>query len=277
MMKSILVGLDGSPHSRVAVDLAIQWAKKLDAFVVGIGVIDEPAIRQPQPVPLGGLPGPEVAEEKVMADARRKVEHFLEQLALRCAEEKVACKLLEDVGVPWKQIVTEAQRYDAVMLGRRTYFHFETQEGPDDTLVQVLKHCPRPVITVPDSLREGRQIMVAYDGSLQAARAVQALEFLGLANGREIIVVSIGESHVEAARHADRAAEFLRLHDLKAISHAVASTDPPGEVLIEELRKIDPHLLVMGAYGKPTWREFIFGSVTRAVLKMTPVPLLLAH
>jgi nucleotide-binding universal stress UspA family protein len=63
-----------------------------------------------------------------------------------------------------EQIVLEAQRYDLVLLGQQTYFHFETQEGPGDTLV------------------------------------------------------------------------------------------------------------VMGAYGRSTWREFLFGSVTRHVLRDSPVP-----
>ena len=34
----------------------------------------------------------------------------------------------------------------------------------------------------------------------------------------------------------------------------------------------------MGAYGRSRWREFVFGSTTRAaLLKTSPVPLLLSH
>ena len=39
----------------------------------------------------------------------------------------------------------------------------------------------------------------------------------------------------------------------------------------------NPALLVMGAYGQPAWREFIFGSATRSLLKLSPVPLFLCH
>jgi nucleotide-binding universal stress UspA family protein len=36
-------------------------------------------------------------------------------------------------------------------------------------------------------------------------------------------------------------------------------------------------LLVMGAYGRWRWQEWVFGGVTRHVLHHTPVPVLMAH
>ncbi len=277
MLKSILVGLDGSPHSRVAVELGIRWAKRFDALVVGLGIIDEPTIRHPEMVPIGASSYKEHRDAAFMAEARRKVEQYLEHFALRCAEAQVSCKVLEDVGMPAEQITLEAQRYDVILLGRRTYFHFETQQGPDETLHDVVKQSPRPVITVPDSVRAGRCVMVAYDGSLQAARAVQAFAATGLDESQEVHVVCVGPDHVEATRHADRASEFLRAHDIKAQTQVVVSELSPGDVILDEVFKRDPGLLVMGAYGKPAWREFLFGSVTRTVLERNPVPLFLYH
>ena len=71
--------------------------------------------------------------------------------AVRCAEAKVACKVLEDVGLPHEQIELQAQRYDLIVLGQQTRFHFETQEGYDDTVRRVLKNCPRPVDRGPEA------------------------------------------------------------------------------------------------------------------------------
>ena len=42
MLKSILIGLDGSPSSAAAVELGIQWAKRFNALLVGLGIVDEP-------------------------------------------------------------------------------------------------------------------------------------------------------------------------------------------------------------------------------------------
>ena len=44
MIKSILIGLDGSPFSHAAVKLGMCWAKQLDAMLVGISIVDEPVV-----------------------------------------------------------------------------------------------------------------------------------------------------------------------------------------------------------------------------------------
>ncbi len=274
MLKSILVGLDGSAYSTSAVELGIRWARQFDALLVALGVIDEPTISRAEMVPLGASSFKQHRDEVVLARARREVEQFLEQFALRCAEAGVASKLLEDVGMPYDQILLEAQRYDLILLGQRTYFHFATEDDPCETLKKVLKSTPRPVVTVPEKLGDGTRVVIAYDGSLQAARALQAFQVSGLADSQEVHVVTVGDNRIEAARHADRAVEFLRFHDIKAQPHGLEAA-PAGEVILDQARQLDARLLVMGAYGQPTLREFFLGSVTRTALKTSTIPLFL--
>jgi len=277
MMKSILVGLDGSPYSERAVEFGIRWARKFDALLVGLGIIDEPTIRMPEAMPIGASYFKASRDEAKLADARRRVDQFLERFSIRCAEAGVSSKVLEDVGHPAQQIVTESQRFDVILLGRQTYFQFETQEGVDNTIKEVLKSSPRPVVTVPAVLKPGQCVLAAYDGSLQASRSLQLFQALEAHEGMDVHVLSVADNHVEAARHADRAAEFLRFHDVKAHTHAVASGQPPAKVILEYVHKLSPGLLVMGAYGKSTWREFFFGTVTKVILKDNPVPVFLYH
>ena len=54
MLRSIVVGLDGSAYSAAAVALGIRWAQRSGAVLVGLGIIDAPTMCKPQPVPLGG-------------------------------------------------------------------------------------------------------------------------------------------------------------------------------------------------------------------------------
>jgi nucleotide-binding universal stress UspA family protein len=277
MLKSILIGLDGSEYSSPAVELGIRWAKRFDALLVGLGIIDEPTIRKPEPVPLGASYFKEQRDDALVARARRQIEQFLEEFALRCAEMGVPARVLEDVGLPSEQILLEAQRYDLIVLGQQTFFHFQTQGEPCETLHKVLKNSPRPVVTVPQKLAEGKSVLIAYDGSLQAAHALYALYASGLAEGRPVHVVSVNPDGKQAARLTDRAVEFLRFHDIQAVAHGLASTAKPGEVILEQARHLQADLLVMGAYGQSVLREFFLGSVTRSVLQESTVPLFLYH
>jgi nucleotide-binding universal stress UspA family protein len=277
MLRSILIGVDGSAHSSTALELGLRWARRFDALIVGLGIVDEPTIVQPEMVPLGASAFKQQRDEAVLKRARHQVEQFLERFALRCAEAKVAHKLLEDEGLPYQQIVQEAQRYDLILLGQQTYFRFATQEGPCETLPKVLKNTPRPVVTVPEMLGDGASVVIAYDGSLQAARALHAFQASGLGSSQEIHVVSVSSDHVEAARHADRAVEFLRFHEVLATPHVVSPEESVADALQDQARQLHAGMLVMGAYGQPTLREFFLGSVTRSLLNQSTLPLFLYH
>jgi nucleotide-binding universal stress UspA family protein len=277
MVRSILVGLDGSPFSRGAVELAVGWARQSDALIVGLGVIDEPTICQSEMVPIGASAYKQRSDEARLARATRQVEQILEQFSLRCANAGVASKVLEPVGDPAEQILREAQRYDLILLGRQTHFHFATQDEPCDTLHRVLRNTPRPVVAVPDQVLGGKSALVAYDGSLQATRALQLFQGVMGGGWETVHVLSIGNDKVEAARVADKAVEFLRFHDVAATPHAVAAAGPPYRVILDQARHLNAGLIVMGAYGQSTLREFFLGSVTQSLLKESPVPLFLYH
>jgi nucleotide-binding universal stress UspA family protein len=51
----------------------------------------------------------------------------------------------------------------------------------------------------------------------------------------------------------------------------------PEEALIAEARHMDADLIVMGGYGQSRLREFVFGGVTRALTRTSPLPLFLSH
>jgi nucleotide-binding universal stress UspA family protein len=277
MIKGILVGIDGSQFSESALELAIRWAKRFDALVVGLGVIDEPNIHGGEALPIGATYYKSMQGKAMFAEARKKVDRFLENFSLRCSNEHVAFTPLEDVGSPATQIELKSQRYDIVLLGKETHFEFETKSGPDDTLVGVLRHGYRPVVTVPLELPDTRQILVAYDGSVQAARALQAFEASGLATMREVHVITVADSRLEAARIADRAVQFLSLHDITARAIPLESRSQPADAILDQARRVNAELLVMGAFGKPSLREFFIGTVTRLVLSQASVPVFLHH
>ncbi len=284
MLSSILVGLDGSDYSHNAIEVGIYLARKTGALLVGLGVVDEPTIREAEPsLVAAGVPYAEpVLYRERIANARREVEQFLSHFGRRCAKAGVACKVLEDVGLPHEQIELQAQRYDLILLGQQTRFHFETQEGYDDTVRRVLKNSPRPVITVPGRLNlkpdePGHTVLVAYDGSLQAARALQAFQNSGLAGVLPTIVVSVSDEPLEAARIAERAIDYLRFHDIMAESHPISTQKATAQVLLDAAAEHQSVLIVMGGYGQPILREFFIGSITRTLLIDSPVPLFLYH
>jgi nucleotide-binding universal stress UspA family protein len=272
MLRSALVALDGSAYSEPALALAIDWARRYGARLLGLGVLDVPSIRGAEPVPLGAGAYKKARDEARLVEAHRRVVGFLADFQARSRAAGVAAEVLEDIGDPAVRILREVQRCDLVILARETHFRFETQAEPDETLGQVLRGSPRPVVVVPRELPEGQGIVLAYGGGREAARTLQTFQLLGLAAGEAVQVVSIHRDADEAKALTRLAGEYLTAHGAQHRLRPIVSTAPPAEVLLEEIQHARPRLLVMGAQGHHPLRDLFGTSVTRAVLRACPVP-----
>jgi nucleotide-binding universal stress UspA family protein len=284
MLGSVLIGLDTAKHADTLVELGIRWAKPTGATLVGLGVVDEPGIRAIEPAfPVGGTPDVDPVihrgYEARMADVRRKVEQLLEQFAARCLEAGAKHEVVTAVGSPHEMIEGEAQAADLVLLSRGGQFRFTaTGDEGDETLTKVLKDAARPIVVVPATPAPAGAIVIAYDGSLQAARALAAFEATGLAGTGQVHVVCVVEtSTYDATHHVERARRFLGRHGIEAKPHILEPSGPPARQILERVGTLGAGLLVMGAYGRPVLREFFLGSVTRTVLGECPVPMFLCH
>ena len=144
----------------------------------------------------------------------------------------------------------------------------------------VLLNCGRPVLLVPRSGRfptVGKQVLVAWNGSTEAARAVTAA--LPLLRGAERVTLAVlGDSAgtLGESPGADIAL-YLARHGVNVeVLRRPAAADP-GAALLSLAAELGVDLLVMGAYGHSRFREMMLGGATRTVLAASPIPVLMAH
>lgn len=79
-------------------------------------------------------------------------------------------------------------------------------------------------------------------------------------------------NEAEALR-GNEAVHHLRHHGINAVKYrAVGQEDEIADALIEECRKLDAKLLVMGSYGQSRLHELLPGSATDRVLRRSPFP-----
>jgi nucleotide-binding universal stress UspA family protein len=283
MLGSILIGLDAPDHAVVLTELGIRWAQRTGATLVGLGIVDEPGIRSIEPAwAVGGTPGKDpvyyMGYEPRLAEVNRQVGQLLDQFAARCAAAGVSHAERKVVGSPHDLIAAESQSCDLVLLARGFHFRFTAQDDEGaEALRNVLKDTPRPIVVVPATPPPDGPVAIAYDGSLQAARALWAFQATGLGESGRVDIISVGARDAEAAQHADRAREFLGFHKIDATPLALESSASTARVILEQSGRLGAGLLVMGVYGQPTLREFIVGSVTRTVLSESPVPIFCFH
>lgn len=277
MIRGLLVGLDRSPYSKAAVGLGLRWAKQFDALLAGLAVVDEPSIDAPEPVPLGGGAFVAMMEASRAKVAQKEADRRSEEFCLRCTEAGVAAKPLEAIGPAEQLIVAYAQRFDLILLGRETHFRYGSEQRPDDVLHRVIKQAPRPIVVAPLEEPGDGPVIVAYDGSLQAMRALHAFVQSGLATGAPVEVVTVIKDSTAGAKVADQAVEYLESHQFDARRVAAPSRGSVHATLVETAAERNAQLMVLGAYGKTIIKEMFLGSTTNHAIDETKTPLFLYH
>ena len=138
----------------------------------------------------------------------------------------------------------------------------------------------RPTLLVPDDAPPApfRRVMIAWDGSRVAARAVaDAREFLQRAQAVTIISVT-DEKTLPDQDASSRLAKYLARYDVEAEVALVPSRNRPiSETLQQHARQIEADLLVMGGFAHSRVRDFVLGGATSGILKDLQLAVLISH
>ena len=135
----------------------------------------------------------------------------------------------------------------------------------------------RPLVVVPPGdAPVSDKVLVGYDGSVPAMRALQLFALLRPAGETQVRVLSVAEERAEALRLAEGAAAYLRTHGFEAEAVGVEGSHPV-EALLAEAAAMPAGLLVMGSYEESGLRTFFTGSATRRLLHAVPCPVFVAH
>ncbi|OCW58898.1 universal stress protein [Hoeflea olei] len=141
----------------------------------------------------------------------------------------------------------------------------------------------RPVLFLPPSGKLAapiRRIVIAWDGSREAARAAHdALPLLKAAEAVDIVIVDPDKlPDIDAPLAGTDLAACLSRHGI----HANVTTTSRGggstaKAIMAQATASNADLVVMGAYTHQRLREWLFGGVTRAFLENAPVAVLMSR
>ncbi len=146
----------------------------------------------------------------------------------------------------------------------------------------VILDSPAPVLVIPcagDFSARFRRPVIAWDGSMQASRAVRgALPLLCRANSTDIVIFNADDIRgVHGEEPGADLALFLARHGIRVNVIERRTSDAIGEALLSTVADLGADLLVMGAYGHTRFREIMLGGTTRTLLQSMTVPVLMAH
>src|SRR5713226_4182461 len=122
MIKNILVPLDGSEHSKAALEYSLWMAEKFNGTLFGQHVIDIVSIEGSFFHDISGSLGfePYLDFSSKMREAlRERGRLLLETFGRRCAERNVRCDSALEMGIVANEICDQARTADLVVIGHR--------------------------------------------------------------------------------------------------------------------------------------------------------------
>lgn len=277
-MKRILLALDSSKPGMAAQEYAIDMAKRFNASLTGIAVLDTPWITAAQPEPLGGSAFKMHRDDMVIRQSKEHLDFLLEGFRAACMKAKVNYETRETEGFPALEIEYLSHEHDIIVIGRVTDFHFDLDDDSDITVRHIARDNPRPILLIPESVgKTSNRIMVAFDGSMQASRSLQLFLLLGLAHKAELHVVA-GNKYLDKAEIlAKRALTFCQAYGVKTVQHPFQMTGSAAESLIKHAQDLDVSQMVIGGFSHTVLHEAFFGSCTKTLMRQSPVPLFMHH
>ncbi|MEM6460980.1 MAG: universal stress protein [Pseudomonadota bacterium] len=269
--KTILVILRDLEDTKHVLDTALELTNKFDSHLIGLHA--EPAVRATFAAPI------EIPDSSVLEFDQGEIEQRMEALGSAFKEK------CEREGVPWEwrpirslsgdnalSALSSARCADIVVVRQQ---EDEREEDYIDLEALVLDG-GRPVLFVPYVGRQSVAVehaLIAWNGSREAARAVfDALPLLQTAKDVEVLTVD-PEDNAEQSKlmaGAEIAAALTR-HGVSVTTKTEVSDGlPAASVIQNRLSDTGSDLLVMGGYSKSRLREYLFGGVTRTMLKSMP-------
>jgi len=284
-MKSILVCIDASAYAESVCGLAVWVAQRTACAVALLHVIqrnDSIAARNDWSGSIGLGVKTELLEALTEIDeAHAKIAIQRGHLLLDAAEERCLAAGITDVkGVHRHggilETITELEsNADLIVIGKRGASSSFAANHIGSKVERVIRASTKPVLVAAASASQINRIVLAFDGSEYARRA---LNFVGkslLFTGLEIHLVFVSQDDEMSARLLETAVATLKTHAIDATS-VILHGDPAGAIA-GYAADADCDLLVMGAYGHSHIRNLIVGSTTTSLVRIMNCPVLLVR
>lgn len=303
-IRNILVPIVARVAPAAQLDAALKLARRVEGHINAVylrsdyqtilrslSLIGSTALLGPSWLPGTSLLSMQESEQRdraIEAEARTSFDLWRRQNAL--ASEPINAELRSTYAC-WS---VQAGPIEAAILahGRLSDLIVISYPGADDVTAAIFDSAVfdtgRPVLLVPKNVPDDllRHVMIAWNGSLEATRAVAGA--LPLLHEADRVSVFTSRSHTDSApEDAPATAEqalltglpdYLIWHGIRASAlHPLADETPIGAALLQAASDQEATLVVMGGYTRTRVRQFLLGGVTRHLLQNPAIPVIMAH
>jgi len=273
MIETILVATDGSEAAGAAERYGISLAARLKARVSAVTVVEDRDVRAPKD---DGLSLPSFPESEVAAYYRARAEATARRFGERARGEGVeaACETVQGIGDD--RIVEKGQSADLIVIGRDGKGAAARSGLVGSTVDGVLRKSGKSCLVVPPGTPTSGPVVLGFDGSPGSRIAANLAVHLAGGLGEPIHVFVDSKDKGRAVARFEEVRQLLGSLSVP-VRETSSTLGRPDVKIVDTARESRGGMIVMGAFGRNRITEYFLGSNASAVVRTSPVAVLLAR
>ena len=279
MVKTILIPIDGSDYGNTAIDYGVYIAKRLEARLTGLHVMDIRLIQGPVITDISGsigLPPYQELYPIIEKSLEERADVILKAFEERCTQGGIPAETRKAVGIINEAIIEEGKNHDWIILAQRgEHFHIAKGGILGSTAEAVVRNAGKPVLVTPQSYQDIESIGLAYDGSPPAQHALELAIFLADKMAWPLTILMVTDDQDRAAKYSKKAETYLEAFHIDCEMLVMGGKE--DRAILQFIKEGAVELMVMGAYGRNRLHELFIGSTTSQVIRKSTIPVLLTR
>ncbi len=277
MIKRILIGLGGTTYTPVAIRRAVQMAKRFEAEITGVTVVNSKHLERVDPVPVGGEHAADKLHRHRIAITNRQIEEAISNFITACDADGIKYKVeQEERQDPFNQMISLARYHDLMIFGLRSIFEYSiSDEEPKDILAGLISAGVRPIIAVSEEFRPIQKVMIAYSGSMESAKTMKRFIQLHPWPDVKLKIVTFQSSEDKARRLLFDASEYCRAHGFAVETES--NSGAPKDFLLPMATLWQADMIVMGNSARNLLLKRLLGETALHIIRNADRPLFLCQ
>ena len=275
MIKRVLIGLGGSPYVESKMRHALDLVRRFGAELTGVTVADLSRLIDVGPIPMGAVAAAQSLRQHRLEMAEQAITQAIEQFRASCDESGVRWHVVREEGDPFEELISLSRYHDLTLLGLHGLFEYGVLPDPHAFISRLVARNVRPVLAVANEYREVKKVMIAYNGSMESAKAMKTFVQLGLWPEADVKVACYDMKPRDGAALVRDAAAYLQLWGYRV--ETAHPAEAPEDGLLRDADEWGADLLVMGASGRSNILRLIMGDTAEHVIAHSKLPMLISH
>lgn len=277
MFTSVLLHLQGSQHSQAVIETGVRLARRHAARVRGVSVTDTRQIQ--------ALTGACESAACTVTEQHRltRIEHGHSAARAELSHACLAANLNFDVrrlsGDPFELLPQESRFHDLVVAylpdeHDKPSFAEDATAWTARELVDLSLCGVQPLLVVRRQSQPLQRVLLVYDGTPAAGRAIRSYVGQGLAPEADHRLLAVGESEHAAREALHNMNDYFQRRRIALETGWICGS--PRKVLAPYAQKWNADLIVLGATRTNALVRRVFGETAQNALRRLPAALYLA-